>query len=132
MEIGGYGLMWVCVIFTLMFGMLDLTKNGSANQNIFNSIRYANQNALYDVQPDYESRETLTSAQMLEVWLEEFAQNADMEYNDIVLNFAQIETEPPLYLVYAKGYKDQYRILTAEAYYEFLNGSTILQKEPEN
>jgi len=116
------------VTFSLVFGMFDMNLNQSMKQNLFESIRSANQNALYDVQDDYNNQEVLTTPMMLEAWLIDFAGSEDLKYKDLVINFVQLETEPPLYLVYVKGYKDKYAVISEDAYAAYYSSTTIITK----
>jgi len=128
LDIGAYILGFIIVTFSLVFGMFDMNLNQSMKQNLFESIRSANQNALYDVQDDYNNQEVLTTPMMLEAWLIDFAGSEDLKYKDLVINFVQLETEPPLYLVYVKGYKDKYAVISEDAYAAYYSSTTIITK----
>lgn len=129
MELGVYAFAWIMAISTLFLGVLDVNTNATTKEHMFDSIRSANQNALYDVQNDYEGGKTLSSPEMIETWLSEFAQDMDMNFEDLVVNFIQLEGEPPVYLMYVEGYKDKYAIINKDVYISYINGSTIIQSE---
>lgn len=128
MDIGVYILGCIILTFTIIFGMFDMNLNNSMKQNLFESVRATNQNALFALQDDYNNLRQLTTPRMLEEWLIAFAKNRDLSYTDLVVNFVQIENEPPLYLVYVEGYKEQYAILSEEAYAAYYSGSTLITK----
>lgn len=128
MDAGIYMLGLVIILFSLVFGMFDVNLNSSMKQNLFESVRAANQDALYDLQDDYNARKVLTTASMLEAWLIDFAKSADLSYKELVINFVQIETDPPLYLVYVEGHKDKYVVISGDAYASYYSGATIITK----
>ena len=128
MDVGIYMLGFIIIIFSIVFGMFDLNLNASMKQNLFDSVRSANQNALIELQDEYNNLERLTTPQMLESWLYSFALSEDLSYDELVINFVQIETEPPLYLVYAQGNKEKYAVLTGDAYAAYYSGTTIITK----
>ena len=128
MDVGIYMLGLIIILFSIVFGMFDMNLNSSMKQNLFESVRSANQDALYDLQDDYNNRRVLTTEKMLEAWLIDFAKSAGLPYKELVINFVQIETDPPLYLVYVEGYKENYVIISGEAYAAYHSGATIITK----
>jgi len=129
MDVGVYILGGIILLFSIVFGMLDVNLNSSMKQNLFESVRAANQNALLEMEEAYESREILTTTRMIETWLSEFASSEDLRYEEIKLNFIQMETDPPLYLVYAEGFNDRYVMISADAYASYFSGATIITKD---
>lgn len=129
MDFGVYILGAIILLFSIVFGLLDFNLNASMKQNLFESVRAANQEALYTLEENYDNRQILTSAQMIETWLMEFASSKDLNYKEIQINFLQLETEPPLYLVYAKGFNDKYVIVSSDAYAEYFSGATIITRD---
>lgn len=127
MNLAAYMYCFTVLIFALVFGMIDVNAANSSLQNQFESVRDANQSALYTVQEDYNQRKVLTTPQMMEAWLTSFLTDRDLRYEDITLNFVQIETDPPLFLVSVEGYRDDYMILTKDAVTGYYSGSTILE-----
>lgn len=89
-------------------------------------LRTANQNALIEMQPDYNEYEEITDEKMLEAWLENFVKNNDLGYDEVELSFVQIETDPPLFLVTAKAKHGNYFIAKKEAVVTFYSGTTII------
>ena len=129
MDAGIYMLGLIILLFTLVFGMFDVNVNSSMKQNLYESVRSANQNALLELEAKYQEGEELTTIEMLEEWLSEFAQNNDLSYSELKINFVQMETEPPVYLVYIEGHKDQYKVLgsgTMDAFVKYHSGSTLI------
>ena len=118
----------IILIFMIVFGMLDVSLNSSMKHEMYESVRSANQNALIEMEEDYKTGVTLTTPQMLETWLAEFSQTHDMSFDELKINFVQMETDPPLYLVYVEGYKGQYVMFSGDARAVYYNGSTIITK----
>ena len=122
----------VCIAFSLIFMSMDIFKNQEMLQNEFESNRLATQGSLLDLQEKYNSNEELTSVEMLNAWLTNFVNAHGITYEKLKLGFVQIETDPPLYLVTVEGYKDEYALLSGEAYVRYTSGATIITKEQEN
>ena len=122
----------VCIAFSLIFMSMDIFKNQEMLQNEFESNRLATQGSLLDLQEKYNNNEELTSVEMLNAWLTNFVNAHGMTYEKLKLGFVQIETDPPLYLVTVEGYKDEYALLSGEAYVRYTSGATIITKEEEN
>ena len=128
MDVGVYVLGFIIILFSIVFGMFDVNLNSSMKQNLFESVRAANQNALIEMQEGYNQRDVITTPMMLDLWLCDFAKSADLEYEDLEINFVQIETEPPLYLVYVEGYKENYAVFAGDANASYFSGATIITK----
>ena len=122
----------VCIAFSLIFMSMDIFKNQEMLQNEFESNRLATQGSLLDLQEKYNNNEELTSVEMLNAWLTNFVNAHGISYEKLKLGFVQIETDPPLYLVTVEGYKDEYALLSGEAYVRYTSGATIITKEQEN
>ena len=122
----------VCIAFSLIFMSMDIFKNQEMLQNEFESNRLATQGSLLDLQEKYNNNEELTSVEMLNAWLTNFVNAHGITYEKLKLGFVQIETDPPLYLVTVEGYKDEYALLSGEAYVRYISGATIITKEQEN
>jgi len=122
----------VCIAFSLIFMSMDIFKNQEMLQNEFESNRLATQGSLLDLQEKYNNNEELTSVEMLNAWLTNFVNAHGITYEKLKLGFVQIETDPPLYLVTVEGYKDEYALLSGEAYVRYTSGATIITKEQEN
>lgn len=122
----------VCIAFSLIFMSMDIFKNQEMLQNEFESNRLATQGSLLDLQEKYNNNEELTSVEMLNAWLINFVNAHGITYEKLKLGFVQIETDPPLYLVTVEGYKDEYALLSGEAYVRYTSGATIITKEQEN
>ena len=122
----------VCIAFSLIFMSMDIFKNQEMLQNEFESNRLATQGSLLDLQEKYNNNEELTSVEMLNAWLTNFVNAHGITYEKLKLGFVQIETDPPLYLVTVEGYKDEYALLSGEAYVRYTSGATIITKEEEN
>jgi len=129
MDVGVYILGATVLLFSIVFGLLDFNINASMKQNLFESVRAANQNSLISLESKYGNREILTTCQMIETWLCEFASDRDLNYKEVEIDFVQVETEPPLYLVNVKGFVDKYAIVSEDAYAEYFSGATIISKE---
>ena len=119
----------VCIAFSLIFMSMDIFKNQEMLQNEFESNRLATQGSLLDLQEKYNNNEELTSVEMLNAWLTNFVNAHGITYEKLKLGFVQIETDPPLYLVTVEGYKDEYALLSGEAYVRYTSGATIISKE---
>ena len=122
----------VCIAFSLIFMSMDIFKNQEMLQNEFESNRLATQGSLLDLQEKYNNNEELTSVEMLNAWLTNFVNAHGITYEKLKLGFVQIETDPPLYLVTVEGYKDEYALLSGDAYVRYTSGATIITKEQEN
>ena len=122
----------VCIAFSLIFMSMDIFKNQEMLQNEFESNRLATQGSLLDLQEKYNNNEELTSVEMLNAWLTNFVNAHGITYEKIKLGFVQIETDPPLYLVTVEGYKDEYALLSGEAYVRYTSGATIISKEEKD
>lgn len=116
------------LVFSFTFGLLDFNHNSDMKDSLFHATRAANQNALYELQDQYDNYQEITTAEMLERWLINFCDNNSLHFDDIEISFVQIETEPiPLYLVYIEGYKDSYIMFRSnESLGRFYNGAMIL------
>ena len=119
----------VCIAFSLIFMSMDIFKNQEMLQNEFESNRLATQGSLLDLQEKYNNNEELTSVEMLNAWLTNFVNAHGITYEKLKLGFVQIETDPPLYLVTVEGYKDEYALLSGEAYVRYTSGAMIISKE---
>ena len=113
----------VCIAFSLIFMSMDIFKNQEMLQNEFESNRLATQGSLLDLQEKYNNNEELTSVEMLNAWLTNFVNAHGITYEKLKLGFVQIETDPPLYLVTVEGYKDEYALLSGEAYVRYTSGA---------
>ena len=122
----------VCIAFSLIFMSMDIFKNQEMLQNEFESNRLATQGSLLDLQEKYNNNEELTSVEMLNAWLTNFVNAHGITYEKLKLGFVQIETDPPLYLVTVEGYKDEYALLSGEAYVRYTSGATIISKEEKD
>ena len=122
----------VCITFSLIFMSMDIFKNQEMLQNEFESNRLATQGSLLDLQEKYNNNEELTSVEMLNAWLTNFVNAHGITYEKLKLGFVQIETDPPLYLVTVEGYKDEYALLSGEAYVRYTSGATIISKEEKD
>lgn len=127
MDLAAYMYLFVIMVFSLVFGMIDVNAGASTRQNLFESVRDANQSALYTIQDEYEERKVITTPQMMEAWLMSYITDEDLRYENITLNFVQMETEPPLYLVYIEGRRDEYIIVSSDAYDKYISGATIFE-----
>lgn len=122
----------VCIAFSLIFMSMDIFKNQEMIQGEFEANRLATQGSLRDLQEKYNNNEELTSVEMLNTWLTNFVNAHGITYEKLKLGFVQIETDPPLYLVTVEGYKDDYALLSGEAYVKYTSGATIISKEEGN
>ena len=121
----------VCIAFSLIFMSMDIFKNQEMIQSEFEANRLATQGSLRDLQEKYNDNEELSSVEMLNTWLTNFVNAHGITYEKLKLGFVQIETDPPLYLVTVEGYKDEYALLSGEAYVKYTSGATIISKEEE-
>ena len=128
MDAGIYILGGIILLFSLVFGMFDANLNNTMKQDLYESVRAANQNALIALEQDYKNSISLTTAGMIESWLAEFALNNALDYETLRISFVQVETEPPLYLMYVEGFKDEYVVVSGDAYAAFYSGTTIITK----
>lgn len=128
MDVAISVLITLFLIFNISFSLLDFNHNNSMKESLFEATRAANQNALYEVQGEFDNYEEITTAEMLEKWLINFCNNNSLHYDDIELSFIQIETDPvPLFLVYVEGYKDSYFIFkNKDAKALLVSGAMIL------
>ena len=99
MDLAISALIILVLIFTSTFTMLDVSRNMTIQQDIFTSLRSANQNALLDIKDDYESRDEITEARMIQEWLVNFLDNNNLNYRDVTLKFTYLSTDPPTYTV---------------------------------
>ena len=115
------------LIATFSFLMLDFNSNISMKSDAYESTRAANQNALLDLQENYDNYEELNTPAMVERWLVNFLKNENIPWKDIDISFIQIENDPPTYLLEVKGHnKSKYAIVGKEAYVEFSSGTTLI------
>lgn len=118
------------LIATFSFLMLDFNSNISMKSDTYESTRAANQNALLDLQENYDNYEELNTPAMVERWLSNFLKNENIPWKDIEISFIQIETDPPTYLMEVKGHnKANYAIVRKDAYVEFTSGTTLITDE---
>lgn len=129
MDLAIWGLVFVTIIFSFTFASLDVQKNNQLKQDLFTAVRSANQNSLEIIQDQYDHYEEITSAQMMEEWLRSFSNNLSSGFNEIKLNFIQVQEEPPIFLVYVEGEEGRYAILRDEALVEHYSGALIVQNE---
>ena len=95
-------------------------------QETFEAVRSANQNGLKEYLNDYNQYELFTTAEMLEKWIVNFVNANSLNYKELNIGFVKLETDPPLYLVTIEGYKDQYAVLTKDAYVRYTSGTLIV------
>lgn len=129
MDLAIWGLVFVTIIFSFTFASLDVQKNNQLKQDLFTAVRSANQNSLEIIQDQYDHYEEITSAQMMEEWLRSFSNNLSSGFNEIKLNFIQVQEEPPIFLVYVEGEEGRYAILKDKALVEHYSGALIVQNE---
>lgn len=125
-------MLFFILIFMFTFLLFDVNKNLGLKQDAYETIRASNQNALLDLEDKYNDYEELNTPAMLEQWLVNFINNNNIKWEDIEIEFIQLETDPPLYLVGIEGYKESYTIVNKRTYIRFHNGSTIISKESED
>lgn len=123
---------FLIMIFVFSFIMMDFNSNLRMKEDAYESVRAANQDALLDLQENYNNYEELNTAAMVERWLANFVNNEDLTWKEIQINFVQIETDPPAYLMQVKGTKKTgYAIVKKDAYINFHSGSTIITDDEE-
>ena len=132
MDVSVIALIFVFLTFQFSFIMFDFQHNQNMKQDIFSNIRTANQNALLQVQNDYNEYKELTENAMLEAWLENFVKQNNLDFNDIELGFVQIETDPPLFLVTVEGAHGDYRVINKQALVSYVNGTMIISELDDN
>lgn len=132
MDIAVWGLVFITVIFSLTFAGIDLQHNSTLKQDIFTSIRAANQNGLEVIKREYEEYEEITSAQMMEEWLRSFTDNTNIDFNELKLNFIEVQSEPPVFLVSVEGQQGRYVVIRDEALARHYSGALIVQEDEED
>ena len=133
MDLAISALIILVLIFTVTFTMLDVSRNMTIQQDIFTSLRSANQNALLDIKEDYESRDEITEARMIQEWLVNFLDNNNLNYRDVTLKFTYLSTDPPTYTVEVEGYSEHayIKVTGKEAKIKYINAATILTIDDE-
>lgn len=117
------------IIFTLTFASLDISNNTTIKHDTFESIRASNQNALIEIQDEYNEYKEIPTAQMLTEWITTYCNNSNVKYKDIELNFVQMETDPPTFLVSIEGDVGHYAIVPKQALVSYYSGATIVSDE---
>lgn len=124
---------FLIIIVLFSFLMLDFSSNISMKSDAYESTRAANQNALLDLQENYDNYEELNSPAMIERWLTNFLKNENISWKDVEIGFIQMENDPPTYLMEIKGHKKTaYAVVRKDAYVEFTSGTTLITDEVEN
>ena len=133
MDLAISALIILVLIFTSTFTMLDVSRNMTIQQDIFTSLRSANQNALLDIKDDYESRDEITEARMIQEWLVNFLDNNNLNYRDVTLKFTYLSTDPPTYTVEVEGYSEHayIKVTGKEAKIKYIHAATILTIDDE-
>ena len=126
MDLPVIALIFVFLTFQFTFIMFDYQHNQHMKQDIFSTIRTANQNALLQLKDEYDEYKELTENGMLEAWLENFVKQNNLNFDDIELGFVQLETDPPLFLVTIEGGHGEYGTIKQSALVSYINGAMII------
>lgn len=124
-----WALVLVTIVFTLLFSIMDIGNTSTIKQDTFENVRAANQNALLNIQEDYNDLKELGNATLLEEWIISYCNNNDVNYEDIEINFVQIKNDPPTFLVSVNNDAGSYAIIPQEAMVKFYSGSTVVSKK---
>lgn len=128
----------VIVMFIFSFLMVDVDSNVQMKTDAYESVRAANQNALLDLQDKYDEYDELNTPAMVEEWLANFLSKNNIAWKEITINFVQIETDPPAYLMSVEGHKQSgYAIIKGgaandNAIVKFSSGATIISDDEAN
>jgi len=125
-------LLIVYVIFQFVFIDIDVSKNNNIKQEIFSSLRYANQNSLIEIDNEYKDYLLIDSVDMLEKWIINFCISSSRDIEKMKISFIQIESDPlPLYLVKVEGFDGKYVVISNDVYSSYMNGAMIIKENNE-
>jgi len=130
METAVHALIGTTVVFALMAIMFDMTRLRDVKRDIYEASRAAGQDSLLELRQAISSGKVLTSAQMLQHWLVDYALQSSGHIDGVKVTFLALGTEPQYYLVTIQG-TDKYRFVTGLAQSEFTSGAMIVTDDSE-
>ena len=122
------------LVLTIMFSFinLDYQKSVHTKQNIFESIRAANQNSLYEIQDQYDNYEEITTVEMLDKWIINFCNNNSINMEEMKISFIMVSNDPvPLYLVNINGVNGKYISVNAKTIASYYYGALLIEKNED-
>jgi len=131
MSLAIAGLVIVIFIFSLTFAAFDISQSAAMRHDVYESVRIANQNALLDVQEEYNTHQELTQARLIEEWIVNFLNNTGIEYSEVKLKFSYLSTEPPIFTVEIEGHAEAGYVMFngVDAEVKYYSSSTIITDE---
>lgn len=119
-------MLFFMLVAIFSFLLFDINKNLTIKQDAYETLRASNQNSLLDLNENYSKFKQLNTPAMLEQWLVNFINNNNIKWQDVELEFIQIETDPPLYLVGIQGYVGHYAVISKDTFIQYHSGSMII------
>ena len=126
MAIAVKGLIIISLGLLLIMNMMDIYINNQMIEDNFGTVRSANYNSLSEIKDD----EVITDIKMLNLWLMNFAEASNTNFNELKISFLSLDSDPLYYVVYIEG-TNNYCLISDDLHSRFTNAATVIETPVE-